>query len=43
MPLVGVEYMGHPMACEEATLKDPEEKDPAIRYYACYWAEIPGG
>ena len=40
LPLVGIDYMGKPMACEEAFRNDGEE-DPAIRYYACYWAEVP--
>ncbi len=38
---IGAEHRGSPMACTEGERTNGPE-DPAIRYYACYWAEKPG-
>lgn len=42
LPYIGVEHRGSPMACTEAGRTDGL-KDPAVRFFACYWAEKPGG
>ena len=41
LPWIAAEHRGSALACTEAERTDGAE-DPAIRYYACYFAEKPG-